>query len=126
MAKQPHTPLPADIVRLLREADEIDVQPGPSLGRRTIWVVVVDDAPYIRSLRGADGHWYLHALAGRRATLVVAGRPVPVAVEPVVDRELQERVSAAYRDKYMRRWPEDTVPMLAPSSEAATLRIVAP
>lgn len=65
-----------------------------------IWVVVVDGAPYVRSVRGARGRWYRELLARREGVVRVGSsswkvRPARVSSESVI-----REVSAALERKY--------------------------
>lgn len=74
-----------------------------------IWVVAVDGDAYVRSVRGGQGQWWRRARDERQMTLVAGGQPTPVAVEPVSDAELNERVSEAYAAKYGLAGPGETM-----------------
>jgi deazaflavin-dependent oxidoreductase (nitroreductase family) len=93
-----------DLVAALDSAREIDIE---TIGRRTgrarrttIWVVVHDGVPYVRSEYGDAGQWYRNALAQPDVTLHVAGRSIPAVVQRVDDAEQQRQVSDALKTKY--------------------------
>ena len=65
-----------------------------------IWIVTVDEVPYVRSFRAEEGGWYRRARREGRMTLVVGGQAVPVMVEPGEGGELNRLVSEAFTAKY--------------------------
>jgi hypothetical protein len=87
-----------------------------------IWVVVVDGDAYVRSYRGESGRWYRRARESGRA--VIGG--VPVAVEPIDDAALDERISDAFRAKYGPTSRGSTEAMVTPEVVATTLRLTQP
>jgi hypothetical protein len=86
-----------------------------------VWIVVVDDEPYVRSYRAERGAWYRRARAAGRMTLVVGGQVLPVLVRPVGDDEVNRRVSEAFIAKYGNRGPGRT--MVSEAVAATTLRL---
>ena len=65
-----------------------------------IWIVVVDDALFVRSVRGPAGKWFAAVAADGQATLEVGDRQLPVRVVKVTDRDAIEAVSQAFLTKY--------------------------
>jgi deazaflavin-dependent oxidoreductase (nitroreductase family) len=95
---------PSDVVALLDSAREVDIG---TVGRRTgsprrttIWIVVDDGVPYVRSEYGDDGQWYRNAIAQPHVTLAVRGRPFPALAVRVDDVPTWRRVSDAFKAKY--------------------------
>jgi deazaflavin-dependent oxidoreductase (nitroreductase family) len=93
-----------DVVAAFDSQREIDIE---TIGRRTgrarrttIWVVVHDGVPYVRSEYGDAGQWYRNALAQPSVTLHIAGRSIPAVVKRVDDAEQQRQVSDALKTKY--------------------------
>ena len=85
----------------LRDAPEVRMHTSAGPRRGTvIWVVVVGDAVFVRSVRGPGAKWYSAALAERQATLSLDDRRWPVEVVPVPDQDAIARVSLAYLAKY--------------------------
>lgn len=95
------TPFDADTLRLLDEAHEVGIRtdrhPGTTV---VIWVVVAEDAVFVRSFRGTKGRWYRDLAAGGPAILDVAGRRLAVQAVPVTDPETIEQASRAFLGKY--------------------------
>jgi hypothetical protein len=94
-----------------------------SMSRRPIWVVVVDDNPYVRSHLGPRGAWYRRALADGAAAIDVDSRTIDVGVEPAHNEDVIRRVSEAYRAKYGARAPSSTEGMVTPEVSRTTLRL---
>ena len=111
---------PADL-QLLAQTPEVTLQRGPR--KTTIWVVVVGDTAYIRSVRGEQGAWYQALRSGADARLVADSAAWPIRVAPVTDRAEIGRVSDAIRAKYAARWPAPTAAMLRPEVLSTTLRL---
>jgi deazaflavin-dependent oxidoreductase (nitroreductase family) len=93
-----------DVIAAFDAEREIDIETvGRRTGRarrKTIWVVVHDGVPYVRSEYGDAGQWYRNALAEPRVTVHVAGRSIPAAVTRIDDAERQRQVSDALKTKY--------------------------
>jgi hypothetical protein len=91
----------ADILRQLREVREIAIRtekhPKSAV---VIWVVVADDAVFVRSVQGARGRWYRDLAAGGSAALEFSGRSVAVRAVPEPDPGAVDRVSREYLRKY--------------------------
>jgi hypothetical protein len=120
------SPLDTRTIELLDAAIEVEAQTprhDGSTSSRPIWVVVSDGEAYVRSYRGARGAWYRRAKADGALTLVVDGTEVRATAEPVVDDEVNGRVSDAYREKYSARSPGPTETMVDDEVGATTLRL---
>jgi hypothetical protein len=107
---------------LLDGTDEVGIE--TRVGRQVpIWIVVVGDDVYIRSVKGVDGRWYQAMLRGTPARLHAGETAWAIASEHVSDANEIERVSDAFRGKYDQRWPQPTAAMVKPSVLGTTLRI---
>jgi hypothetical protein len=85
----------------LNATQEVGIRAGGDNARPVIiWVVVVKDAVFVRSVRGARGKWYVAARDSGRAILEINGRRFPVRVSPVADPAMVEAVSQAFLAKY--------------------------
>ena len=109
------------------ESDEVDIETRRDakspLHRTTIWIVPTTDGVYVRSFKGKKGRWYQEALANPVVAIRVGRRKVPSRAEPEKNPAVNREVSAAYREKYGERWPDETKPMLAPTVASTTLRL---
>lgn len=86
-------------------AKEVDIETRSAEGkvhRVTIWIVVVDRVPYIRSVRGTKGRWYRELTARSEGALHVGSRRVSVRPTAVKAPELIDEVSAALWRKYTK------------------------
>ncbi len=95
----------AHTCKQLAQTQEIQIEtqrPGAnaSTHRTTIWVVVLGDVVFVRSVRGSAGRWYQEITANPIATVHVNGQPILVRAVPVTDDATIARVSDTYRRKY--------------------------
>lgn len=65
-----------------------------------IWIVVVDDTVYVRSVRGDEGHWYQRALANPLLAIHVGVERIEFRAVHISDPDERVAVSNALRDKY--------------------------
>ncbi len=85
----------------LRDTKEVRIRTARGKGRGVvIWVVVVGDAVFVRSVRGPTGKWFVAASAEGQATIEVGDRQLPVRVAPVADNDTIDAVSRAFLAKY--------------------------
>jgi hypothetical protein len=99
MPKQFEEPL----LNQLNSREEIDIETQSATGRThrtTIWVVVVDNNVYVRSVRGRSGRWYREITANPQGAIYLDGRSLSVRAIPVTDPATIARVSNAYLQKY--------------------------
>jgi hypothetical protein len=91
----------ADDLDMLRSRKEVGIRTRSSPRRPvTIWVVVVNDGVFVRSVQGPRGKWYRAVKADGQATLVLDGPEVPVRVTAVTDTATLDAVSHAILSKY--------------------------
>ena len=67
---------PADVVGRFDAAKEVDIETRSPEGTKhsvTIWIMVVDGVPYVRSVRGPRGRWYRELLARGEGAVSPAG-----------------------------------------------------
>ena len=85
-----------------KEVDIETLQQGPdgTIHKVTIWIVVHDGAPYVRSVRGKKGRWFRELVARKQGVLHVGTRKVPVRPVAVTLPEMIDQVSAALWRKY--------------------------
>lgn len=116
-----------DAIVRIGAADEIDISPlrgdGTFQKPRTIWVVRVGDALYVRSWRGQQGDWYRGAQARHEGRIRAGGVESDVTLVDIDDNDLNNRIDAAYRAKY-GRYPQYVAPMVMPEARATTLKLV--
>jgi hypothetical protein len=95
----------ADTRNRLAQAREIRIETrGPGANapthRTTIWVVVMGDDVFVRSVRGSAGRWHQAIKANPAAAVHVDGQRIPVRAVPVMGDATIARISDAYRQKY--------------------------
>ena len=96
------------VVERINVADEVEIETRSRDGkvhRVTIWVVVVDGVPYVRSVKGAKGRWYRELIASKEGALHVGSRRIPVRASRVSAPARIDEVSAAYWKKYPKTAP---------------------
>jgi len=104
---------------------EVDIETSAAGGtarRTTIWVVVADGVPLIRSWAGERGRWYREIRVEPNAAIHAAGRRIPVRAVPVADDTLAiDACSIALEAKY--RDDPATPRMVDPEIHGTTLRL---
>jgi len=84
----------------LNSTKEVRIRTGRHRNRGVIiWIVVANDAAFVRSVRGPTGKWFAAAAADGQATLQIGDREFPVRVIPVADHDTIEAVSQAFLTK---------------------------
>jgi hypothetical protein len=112
----------ADTLRELRDVQEFRIRTGKHPKTAVvIWVVVADDAVFVRSFRGAKGRWYRDLASGGPATLEFAGHQLAVQAIPAADSESIARASAALLEKY--KSSAYAAAMVKPDTLSTTLRL---
>lgn len=99
------TVFPAIVLEAFRVKHEVEVEtssPDGEMHRVIIWIVVVSDVPYVRSVRGAKGRWYRELLRAGEGAIHVGARRIPVRAKRVTDAAENGRVSEAIQQKYVR------------------------
>lgn len=109
------------IVIALRNDKEVRIRTGGQTKGVIIWIVVIGDDVFVRSVRGAAGKWNAAASASGEATLEVANHSIPVRATPVRDPAAIDAVSKAYLAKYAGS-PYARA-MVAPDTLPTTLRL---
>jgi hypothetical protein len=95
-------PFPELILQRLDVAKEVDIETKSAEGdvhRVTIWIVVVDGVPYVRSVRGKKGRWY-RELVARQGKIHAGSRSIEVKPVRVTSVDLIDEVSAGFWKKY--------------------------
>jgi hypothetical protein len=112
----------ADTLDALRAAREIAIRTDRHPDKVVpIWVVVADDKVFVRSVYGTRGRWYRDLAESGLATLVVAGRRVPVQAVPEREAPTIDAASEAYLQKYGLSFYAQA--MVKPEVLAHTLRL---
>ncbi|MFE3202378.1 DUF2255 family protein [Embleya sp. NPDC059237] len=94
-----------------------------SWAAQPLWIVTVDGEAYVRSAFGARSIWYRRVRQGAEVRIEADGEVLSVLLEPVGDREFNQRVSDAYRAKYGPVWPGPVGNLVDAKAGTTTLRI---
>ena len=109
------------VLAALRNDHEVGIRAVGLRKTVIIWVVVVDDAAFVRSVRGTKGKWYVAAAADGQASLEVGDRQFPVTVTPATDPATIAAVSQAFLRKYATSPYAQSI--VAPDTLPTTLRL---
>ena len=95
----------ANVKNQLAQMEEIQIEtrrPGAEspAHRTTIWVVVMGDNVFVRSVRGNAGRWFQEIKANPMAFLHLGGKRMAVRAIPANDVATIAQVSDEYRRKY--------------------------
>lgn len=96
---------PELLLQRMDVAKEVEIETRSDAGEAhtvIIWIVVVDGAPYLRSVRGKKGRWYRELLARGEGVLHIGSRRVTVRPEPVRGTNEIDEVSAGFWRKYAK------------------------
>lgn len=119
-------PWPADDIVRIASTDDLHIAPyradGVTAGTPTwIWSVVVDGRVFVRAWNGIRSRWHRSAIAQRAGRITVGGRAYEVEFAPVADAALNDRIDAAYHEKYAGS--PYLPPMVASGPKAATVEV---
>jgi hypothetical protein len=90
----------------------------------TIWVVRLGDVLYVRAVKGRTGPWFRGTQTRHEGLIRSGGVEKEVLFLEETDPDVNERIDAAYREKY-RRYPREYVEAcLTPLARLATLKLV--
>jgi hypothetical protein len=94
--------LSPDQLARLDETKEVHIETSSDRGstKTIIWIVVVGDEVYVRSVRGHIGAWYQRALADPRVSVIVGDDRIDFDAVHITDPDVIETVSDALRAKY--------------------------
>lgn len=96
---------PALVVEAFRAKHEVEIEtssPAGEVHRVIIWIVVVSDVPYVRSVRGGKGRWWRELVRTGVGAIHVGPRRIPIRARRVTDAAENARVSRAIEQKYTR------------------------
>ena len=99
------TAFPPLVLEAFRVKREVDIETASREGeahRVVIWIVVSEDVPYVRSVRGAKGRWWRELMRAGTGAIHVGDRRIPVRATRVADPLENGKVSDAIQRKYER------------------------
>ncbi len=116
-----------DELTRIEKVDELDLsslkRDGTLRSPVTMWVVRVDDQLYVRAVKGRSGPWFRGTQTRQEGQIRSGGVEKQVAFVDEADPAVNQRIDAAYREKY-RRYPKEYVDAcLTPEARAATIRL---
>ena len=107
-------------------ADELEIASlradGTLRAATTIWVVLVGDDLYVRSVNGRTGTWFRGAKGRHEARIQAGGVGKDVLLVETDDQG--DEIDAAYRTKYRRYAASIVGSVLTSGAKAATLKLV--
>jgi hypothetical protein len=108
--------------------DELDLSSFRSDGSLrnpvTIWAVRVEDDIFIRAVKGRSGPWFRGTKTRHEGHIRLGGVEKDVMFVEETDPDVNEKIDAAYREKY-HRYPREYIDAcLTPAARSATIRLV--
>jgi hypothetical protein len=117
----------SDDLTRIGTADELELasvrRDGTLRKPRTIWVVRVGDDLYVRSMYGRTGGWFPATQVRHQGHIRARGVDKDVTFADA-DRDLNDQIDAAYRDKYRRYGERIIGGVVNPGARAATIKLV--
>jgi hypothetical protein len=117
-----------DELATIARADELELaslrRDGSLRNPVTMWVVRDGDDLYVRSMHGRSGAWFRGTQTRHQGQIRSAGIDRDVTFVVDTDSALNDRIDAAYRDKYRRYGADIVGGVVNPDSRASTIRLV--
>ena len=112
----------------IEQTDELDLasqrRDGSLRDPVTMWVVRDGDDLYVRSIHGPARGWFRGTQTRRQGHIRSGGVDRDVAFVVDTDPALNDRIDAAYRDKYRRYGDRIVGTVVNPASRDSTIRLV--
>jgi hypothetical protein len=89
-----------DVVEAFRKAKILGVRAGSTHRFTAVWVVVVDDRPFVRSWNDKPTGWYRAFRREPEGAVQLGGRELPVRAAAVRSDRVRDAVTTAYAEKY--------------------------
>ncbi len=109
------------------KAEELELaslrQDGTLRNPVTIWVVRLGDDLYIRPVKGRTGPWFRGTRTRHEGHISAGGVEKDVTFVDA-DPGLNDRIDAAYRDKYRRYSANIVGSILTPQARSGTIKLV--
>lgn len=117
-----------DELKKIEKADELNLaslrRDGTLRDPVTMWVVRVDDHLFVRAVKGRAGSWFRGVLTCHAGHIRAGGIEKDALFVEETDSALNERIDAAYREKY-RHYPKEYVDAcVTPEAWAATIQLI--
>ena len=112
----------------IEQTDELDLasqrRDGSLRDPVTMWVVRDGDDLYVRSIHGPARGWFRGTQTRHQGHIRSGGIDKDVAFVVDTDPALNDRIDAAYRDKYRRYGDRIVGTVVNPASRDSTIRLV--
>jgi hypothetical protein len=112
----------------IEQTDELDLasqrRDGSLRDPVTMWVVRDGDNLYVRSIHGPAGGWFRGTQTRRQGHIRSGGVDRDVTFVLDTDPALNDRIDAAYRDKYRHYGDRIVGTVVNPASRDSTIRLV--
>ena len=112
----------------IQQTDELDLasqrRDGSLRDPVTMWVVRDGDDLYVRSIDGPARGWFRGTQTRHQGQIRSGGIDKDVAFVVDTDPALNDRIDAAYRDKYRRYGDRIVGTVVNPASRDSTIRLV--
>ena len=112
----------------IEQTDELDLasqrRDGSLRDPVTMWVVRDGDDLYVRSIHGPARGWFRGTQTRRQGHISSGGVEKDVTFVIDTDPALNDRIDAAYRDKYRRYGDRIVGTVVNPASRDSTIRLV--
>jgi len=117
----------SDELNKIGRAEELEIaglrRDGSLRSYRTIWVVLVGDDLYVRSVNGRGSDWFRGVLTRHAGRIQAGGVEKDVTFVEQNDPMVQEQIDAIYRKKYGHYPKEYVDACLTPQAHTATVRL---
>jgi len=115
-----------ETLQAINQADDLKIAPYRANGKpgtpTWIWEVNVDGRLFVRAYSGTHSSWYQAAIAQQSGEIHAIDQVFKVHFAPVHDAALNEKIDAAYREKYASS--RYMVHMIGNAARAATVEIL--
>ena len=115
-----------EILQAINQADDLKIAPYRANGEpgtpTWIWEVNVDGRLFVRAYSGTYSSWYQAAIAQQSGEIHAIGQIFKVRFAPGHDAALNEKIDAAYREKYASS--RYMAHMIGNAARAATVEIL--
>jgi len=116
-----------DELNKIGKAEELQIaslrRDGTLRKKVTIWVVRVGDNLYVRSANGRSSAWFRGTQVLHEGHIRAGGIESDVNFVEEPDTDINDKIDAAYLDKY-QRYPQYVAPMVTAEVRSTTLKLV--
>jgi hypothetical protein len=114
-------------IKKIDSAEELQIaslrKDGSLRSMRIIWVVRVGDELYVRSVNGRTSDWFKGVQTRYEGQIRAGGVKKDVAFVEIPDTDMNDRIDAAYAEKY--RHYASIIPRINdPKARAATIKLL--